>query len=93
VLEELEPEAGEATKGLWEDPQPMPQWEWRKRSRRAPLAVRLPRFVVHTGLRGAFSRIDRGDYGCPSFSCGVMLSCFEMVSSRSTTRSIAALKT
>jgi len=33
VLEELETEAREARKGLWADPQPVPPWEWRKRSR------------------------------------------------------------
>ena len=30
VLEGLEHEAREATKGLWADPQPMPPWNWRK---------------------------------------------------------------
>ena len=33
ALEGLETEAREARKGLWADPQPMPPWEWRKRSR------------------------------------------------------------
>ena len=33
VLEGLEKEAREAKKGLWADPQPIPPWEWRKRSR------------------------------------------------------------
>lgn len=33
VLEGLENEAREARKGLWVDPQPVPPWEWRKRSR------------------------------------------------------------
>ena len=33
VLEGLEAEAREAKRGLWADPQPMPPWEWRKRSR------------------------------------------------------------
>ena len=33
VLEWLENEAREAKKGLWADPQPVPPWEWRKRSR------------------------------------------------------------
>jgi endonuclease YncB( thermonuclease family) len=33
VLEGLETEAREARKGLWADPQPVPPWEWRKRSR------------------------------------------------------------
>ena len=33
MLEGLEKEAREARKGLWTDPQPMPPWEWRKRSR------------------------------------------------------------
>ena len=33
VLEGLENEAQEARKGLWVDPQPVPPWEWRKRSR------------------------------------------------------------
>src|SRR5262245_12420471 len=33
VLEELERKAREARKGLWADPQPVPPWEWRKRSR------------------------------------------------------------
>jgi hypothetical protein len=33
VLEGLEAEAREAKKGLWADPQPVPPWEWRKRSR------------------------------------------------------------
>ena len=33
VLEGLEHEAREARKGLWVDPQPIPPWEWRKRSR------------------------------------------------------------
>lgn len=32
-LERLENEAREARKGLWVDPQPVPPWEWRKRSR------------------------------------------------------------
>jgi micrococcal nuclease len=31
VLEGLEKDAREARKGLWADPQPMPQWEWRRR--------------------------------------------------------------
>ena len=31
VLEGLENEAREETKGLWADPQPVPTWEWRKR--------------------------------------------------------------
>jgi len=33
VLEELEKDAGKTRKGLWADPQPVPPWEWRKRSR------------------------------------------------------------
>jgi len=33
VLEGLENEAREAKQGLWTDPQPVPPWEWRKRSR------------------------------------------------------------
>ena len=33
VLEGLESEAREARKGLWVDPEPVPPWEWRKRSR------------------------------------------------------------
>ena len=33
VMEELEKAAREAKKGLWADPQPVPPWEWRKRSR------------------------------------------------------------
>jgi micrococcal nuclease len=33
VLEGLEKEAREARKGLWADPQSVPPWEWRKRSR------------------------------------------------------------
>jgi endonuclease YncB( thermonuclease family) len=32
VLEELEKAAREARKGLWADPQPVPPWEWQKRS-------------------------------------------------------------
>ncbi|MEP6958519.1 MAG: thermonuclease family protein [Nitrospirota bacterium] len=31
VLEELEKAAREAQKGLWNDPAPLPPWEWRKR--------------------------------------------------------------
>jgi endonuclease YncB( thermonuclease family) len=34
VLEGLEKEAREAKKGLWDDPQPVPPWEWRKRKKR-----------------------------------------------------------
>ncbi len=34
VLERLEKEAREAKKGLWDDPQPVPPWEWRKRKKR-----------------------------------------------------------
>jgi len=34
VLEGLENEAREGRKGLWADPQPVPPWEWRKRTRR-----------------------------------------------------------
>jgi micrococcal nuclease len=33
VLERVETEARGAKKGLWADPQPVPPWEWRKRSR------------------------------------------------------------
>jgi micrococcal nuclease len=33
LLEGLENEAREARKGLWADPQPVPPWEWRKRTR------------------------------------------------------------
>jgi micrococcal nuclease len=33
VVEGLEREAQEARKGLWADPQPVPPWQWRKRSR------------------------------------------------------------
>ena len=33
ILERLENEAREERKGLWVDPQPVPPWEWRKRSR------------------------------------------------------------
>jgi len=32
-LEKLEKEAREATKGLWYDPQPVPQWVYRKARR------------------------------------------------------------
>ena len=32
VLEALETEAREAKKGLWADPQPVPPWEWRKKT-------------------------------------------------------------
>jgi len=32
VLEGLEHEAREAKQCLWADPQPVPPWEWRKRS-------------------------------------------------------------
>ncbi|MDE3040011.1 MAG: thermonuclease family protein [Nitrospirota bacterium] len=30
VVEGLETEAREGRKGLWDDPQPVPPWEWRK---------------------------------------------------------------
>jgi micrococcal nuclease len=30
VLERLESEAREAKRGLWDDPHPVPPWEWRK---------------------------------------------------------------
>jgi len=33
VLEGLEKKAREGRKGLWADPQPVPPWEWRRRSR------------------------------------------------------------
>jgi endonuclease YncB( thermonuclease family) len=33
VLEGLETEAREARRGLWVDPEPVPPWEWRKRTR------------------------------------------------------------
>lgn len=33
VLEQLETDAREGRKGLWVDPQPVPPWEWRKKSR------------------------------------------------------------
>jgi len=33
MLERLESEAREAKKGLWVEPNPVPPWEWRKRSR------------------------------------------------------------
>ena len=33
VLEGLETEAREAKRGLWAGPQPVPPWEWRKRTR------------------------------------------------------------
>ena len=33
VLEGLEKDAREAKKGLWADPQPVPPWAWRKRTR------------------------------------------------------------
>ena len=33
VQEHLEREAGTARIGLWADPQPVPPWEWRKRTR------------------------------------------------------------
>jgi micrococcal nuclease len=32
MLEGLEKAAREAKKGLWADPQPVPPWQWRKRS-------------------------------------------------------------
>jgi len=32
-LEQLEKDAGNSKKGLWQDPQPVPLWECRKRSR------------------------------------------------------------
>ena len=32
MLEGLEKEAREGRKGLWADPQPVPPWEWRKRT-------------------------------------------------------------
>ncbi|PYV83421.1 MAG: hypothetical protein DMG05_26130 [Acidobacteria bacterium] len=32
VLEGLEKKAREGRKGLWADPQPVPPWEWRRRS-------------------------------------------------------------
>ena len=33
TLETLEADAREAKKGLWDDPSPVPPWEWRKRTR------------------------------------------------------------
>jgi|SRR6185295_3215348 len=33
ILEGLEKDAREAKRGLWADPQPVPPWEWRKRTR------------------------------------------------------------
>jgi len=33
VLEALEEDARGAKKGLWADPQPVPPWEWQKRTR------------------------------------------------------------
>ena len=33
VLERLESEAREGRRGLWADPQPVPPWVWRKKSR------------------------------------------------------------
>ena len=33
ILEELEKEARDAKKGLWADPQPVPPWQWRRRTR------------------------------------------------------------
>lgn len=35
-LERLEQEAREAKKGLWEDPEPIPPWEFRKTQRKQP---------------------------------------------------------
>ena len=32
VLEGLEKDARDGREGLWADPQPVPPWEWRKRS-------------------------------------------------------------
>lgn len=34
ILEGLEREAREGHKGLWDDPAPVPPWEWRKRKSR-----------------------------------------------------------
>ncbi len=31
MLEGLEKEAREASRGLWADPRPVPPWEWRRR--------------------------------------------------------------
>jgi endonuclease YncB( thermonuclease family) len=33
VLEGLQMDVREARKGLWSDPQAVPPWKWRKRSR------------------------------------------------------------
>jgi len=47
-LEGLENEAREAKKGLWADPHPVPQWEWRKRSR-----------LVRAGVEREATRVGR----------------------------------
>ena len=39
VLEQLEREARKAQRGLWAEPDPVQQWEWRARRTRAPCAL------------------------------------------------------
>jgi Staphylococcal nuclease homologue len=46
VLEGLEKDAREEKKGLWTDPQPVPPWEWRKRSRHCSPMAEFSGFVA-----------------------------------------------
>ena len=49
VLEVLEKDAREGRKGLWADPQPVPPWEWRKRSRFISISFSRKIEVIESG--------------------------------------------
>jgi endonuclease YncB( thermonuclease family) len=66
MLEELETSARAAGIGLWADPQPVPQWEWRKRKWREGTGLLVGVGTLEFSLRcsqliriGAVSRPTR----------------------------------
>ncbi len=62
LLEQLEKEAREARKGLWQDAAPIPPWEYRKRGEQPPLADGAAGPIIGNRRSRIYHRPDCPDY-------------------------------
>lgn len=69
-LSAAEKAAREGEKGLWQDVQPIPPWEWRRNPEaRGPLRLAVPPAAKIGPLHGNTSSRKYHRPGCPNYSC------------------------